>query len=299
MKKESECFHIPILPVRVIDFLEPKSGMVYVDATVGTGGHAEKILEISGPAGKLIGIDIDPSILEIAGERLKRFGDRCLLFERNYTELPFLLKELNIISVDGIVFDLGVNMKHFLDPERGFSFSKNGPLDMRMTPKIKVTAEEIINRWSPEKLIEILYKFGEERQARRIVRRIAEERRKKRIRTTNELAELIARAAGGRKFWRIHPATRTFQALRIVVNDELQNLETALPQAIGLLNPGARICVISFHSLEDRIVKNLFRLSAGRKDIRILTKKPLIPSEEEVRMNVCSRSAKLRVAERI
>lgn len=285
--------HIPVLLDEVIGFLLPRSGGVYVDATVGGGGYAEKILELSGPDGRLAGIDLDPAMLEIAKVRLGRFGERCDLVEGNYTELEKIVDN----KVDGIIFDLGVSTEHFKDSHRGFSFVNNGPLDMRFGPRIKLTAEEIVNRWRPEDLTRVLYNYGEERRARRIVSFIVEARKKKRISTTGELAELIIKAIGGRK-GKIHPATRTFQALRIAVNNELINIGVALPVAIDLLKPQGRLCVISYHSLEDRLVKNIFRDLQNSK-IKIITKKPVTAAREEVINNPRARSAKLRVAERI
>lgn len=285
--------HIPVLLDEIGGFLLPRSGGVYVDATVGGGGHAEKILDLSSPDGRLIGIDLDPAMLEIAKGRLGRFGERCDLVEGNYTELEKIVDN----KVDGIIFDLGVSTEHFKDSHRGFSFVNNGPLDMRFGPRIKLTAEEIVNRWRPEDLTRVLYNYGEEREAKKIVRVIVEARKKKRISTTGELAELIIKAIGGRK-GKIHPATRTFQALRIAVNNELINIGVALPVAIDLLKPQGRLCVISYHSLEDRLVKNIFRDLQNSK-IKIITKKPVTAAREEVINNPRARSAKLRVAERI
>lgn len=284
--------HIPVLLDEAVGFLLPRSGGVYVDATVGGGGHAEKILELSSPDGRLVGIDIDPSMLEIARARLIRFGERCVLVENSYTELENIIVE----KVDGIIFDLGVSTEHFKDSDRGFSIINDGPLDMRFSPRTRLTAEEIINKWRPEDIIRILYNNGEERRAKRIVKTITEERKRKRISTTGQLAELIIRALGGRR-GKIHPATKTFQALRIAVNSELTNIEMALPCAIDLLKPGGRLCVISYHSLEDRLVKNIFRDLRGLK-VSLITKKPIVPSREEVADNPRARSAKLRVAER-
>lgn len=285
--------HIPVLLDEAVGFLMPRSGGIYVDATVGSGGHAERILELSGPDWRLIGIDIDPVMLEIAKKRLGRFGERCALVENTYTELKEVIED----KVDGILFDLGVSTGHFKWGDRGFSIIDSGPLDMRFSPRIVLTAEEIINRWRPEELVRILYNYGEERRARRIVKFVVEARKKKRISTTGELAELIAKAMGGRR-GKIHPATRTFQALRITVNSELTNIETVLPVAIDFLKPGGRLCVISYHSLEDRLVKNIFRDLRDSK-IKIITKKPVVPAREEVIKNPRARSAKLRVAERI
>lgn len=290
--------HKPVLLDEIIGFILPKPGGIYLDATVGSGGHAERILEDASPSGRLIGIDIDPVMLEIARKRLSRFGERCLLVEANYTQLKEILHMNLINKVDGIIFDIGVSTEHFKDPKRGFSFTRNGPLDMRFSPNIRIKAEEIINRWKPLDLINILYKYGEERRAKSIVKHIIEERKRKRISTTGELAELVVRAIGAKRTGRIHPATRTFQALRIAVNDELNNLETTLPVAIDMLKHGGRICVISFHSLEDRVVKQTFRFLSGSK-IQQITKKPIIPTREEIVNNPRARSAKLRVAERI
>lgn len=306
--------HIPVLLDEVVRFIRPKAGGIYVDATLGSGGHAEKILEESNPDGKLIGIEIDPEVLEIAKKKLKGYGNRCVFIENNYAELLSILENLNIENIDGIIFDLGVNIEHFERADRGFSFLKDGPLDMRLSPRIKVTAEKIVNEWKPDQLIKILYEFGEESRAKKIVKDLAAERRNRRISTTGELAELITKAVGGRKFWKIHPATKTFQALRIAVNSELKNIESTLPEAVDLLKPGGRICVISFHSLEDRIVKNIFRaLSApcvcppeigecrcGHvPKVKVITKKPVAPGTEELVSNIKARSAKLRVVEKI
>lgn len=296
-KLNSNFQHKSVLLDEIAGFLSPKPLGIYVDATVGSGGHAERILEESAPSGRLIGIDVDPLMLDIAKKRLGRFGERCSLIEGNYIELQEILNKLGINEIDGIIFDLGVSTEHFLDSHRGFSIAKDGPLDMRLSPRIIITAGEIINRWAPNELIEILYKYGEERWAKRIVKYIVEERRRKKIDTTGELAEIIIRAVGGRR-GKIHPATKTFQALRIAVNDELNNIETVMPIAVNTLKIGGRICVISFHSLEDRIIKNIFRSLAG-SGLRIITKKPVVPKREEIIANPRARSAKLRVAEKM
>lgn len=290
--------HKPVLLDEIMGFILPKPNGVYLDATVGSGGHAERVLEESSPSGRLIGIDIDPAMLGIAKGRLEKFGGRCLLAEANYTLLKEILHSNGINEVDGIIFDLGVSTEHFKDPGRGFSFTRNGPLDMRFSPKIRIKAEEIINRWKLQDLVNILYKYGEERRAKSIVKYIIEERKRKRINTTEELRELVIRAIGARRIGKIHPATKTFQALRIAVNNELNNLETTLPLAVDILKQGGRICVISYHSLEDRIVKQIFRSLSGLK-IQLITKKPIIPTREEIVNNPRARSAKLRVAERI
>lgn len=296
-KLNGNFLHKSVLADEVVDFLLPKPGGVYIDATLGSGGHAERILEKSAPSGKLIGIDLDPLMLEIAKRRLSKFHDRCFFAEGNFVELNEIINSFGFTEVDGIIFDLGVSTEHFAEASRGFSIVKDGPLDMRLSPRIRITAGEIINRWTPDRLVEILYKYGEEHRARKIVKYIAERRRKGKINTTGELAELVVSAIGGRR-GKIHPATKTFQALRIAVNDELNNIKTALPQAVELLKTGGRLCVISFHSLEDRIAKNIFRNIAGSK-IKIITKKPVIPTKEETLENPRARSAKIRVAERI
>lgn len=311
---ESGFDHKSVLLNEVVSFILPRDNCTYVDATVGSGGHAEKILEKSGPRGRLIGLDFDPSVLEIAKGKLEKFNDRCSLVESNYTEVVKVVKSLGVDKIDGIIFDLGVNLEHFVNPERGFSFMKDGPLDMRLSPKIKVTAADIINKWEEKDLIDILFKFGEERYARKIIGFVVEARRRKKISTTAELSEIIISALGKGKIGRIHPATKTFQALRIAVNNELFNLEYVLPQAIDILNPGGRICVISFHSLEDKIVKSMFRslaqgclcppevnvcMCGNKPKIKLITKKPIVPGEEEIFVNPRSRSAKLRVAEKL
>jgi 16S rRNA (cytosine1402-N4)-methyltransferase len=311
---QQEEIHKSVLLDEVMGFLLPRDSCVYVDATVGSGGHAEKILEKSSPGGRLIGLDIDPAILKIAKARLERFGKRCNLAESNYTKVTDVIKNFGVEKVDGIIFDLGVNLRHFLDADRGFSFTKDGPLDMRLSPKTEITAAEIINKWDEKELINILYRYGEERFAKNIVKAILENRKKKSISTTGELSGLVMEVLGKGRSGKIHPATRTFQALRIAVNDELLNLETVLPEAVDILNKGGRICVISFHSLEDKLVKNSFRFLAngcicppevgecrcGKKpSIKIVTKKPVMPSDKEISFNPRARSAKLRVAEKI
>lgn len=289
--------HKSVLLDEIVGFLSPKPDGIYVDATVGSGGHAEKILEESAPSGRLIGIDIDPLMLDISRKRLSGFSERCSLVEGNYIELQEILKGLELDEVDGIIFDFGVSTEHFLDSHRGFSITNDGPLDMRLSPTIGITAYEIVNKWKLEHLIELLYKYGEERQAKRIVKYIIEERRRNKIKTTGELAGLIIKAVGGRR-GKTHPATKTFQALRIAVNDELNNIKAVLPIAVSALKIGGRICVISFHSLEDRLVKNIFRDLSGSK-VKIITKKPIVPAREEIIANPRARSAKLRVVEKI
>lgn len=287
--------HIPVMAEEVLELLSPRSGGIYVDCTLGAGGHAERILEASGPDGLLIGIDVDESALKVAGERLKRFGGRVKLIHANFAELNRILDELGIDGVDGVLMDLGVSWMQLSDPERGFSFQMDGPLDMRMDRRNPVTAMKVVNGLSEEELRRIIREYGEERFADRIARKIVSMREIAPITTTGQLARLIESAVPSRAR-RIHPATRTFQAIRIYVNRELENLERGLEAAIQRLRSGGRICVISFHSLEDRIVKRAFKSSPK---LRVLTRKPLRPSEDEIRRNPRSRSAKLRAAEAI
>lgn len=295
--------HIPVLVREVLAYLQPRPGGVYLDCTVGVGGHAEAILQAAGETARLIGIDRDPEALTVAGKRLQQFGDRVELVHGDYRELPRLASALNLTEVSGVLFDLGVSSLQLDDPSRGFSFTLEGPLDMRMDRQAQgPTARELLHQLPAEALAEIIRQYGEERWARKIAGRIVEERKRKPLTTTRELAEVVGRAIP-RRFWprRIHPATRTFQALRIAVNQELEGLEGALESAARLLQPGGRICVIAFHSLEDRVVKRLFRRLAApgaAPGLRVLTRRLVTPGAAEVAHNPRSRSAKLRAAER-
>ncbi len=290
--------HVPVLLNEVIEYLNLKEeNKIIVDCTIGEGGHAEKILENLGPAGILLGIDQDQDALVAARKRLASFGKRVILVWGNFTNLEKILREKGIGKVDGILFDLGVSSAQLSRKERGFSFLKEGPLDMRMDKAQKINASDLVNRTSYEDLQNIIYEFGEKRWAKRIARAIVREREKGPVTTTSQLAEIIERAVPYRG--RIHPATRTFQALRIKVNRELENLKEALPQAVDSLKKKGRISIISYHSLEDRIVKNSFKEFACQGRLKILTKKPITPREEEIRTNPRSRSAKLRAGERI
>ncbi len=287
----SAVWHEPVMVAEVLRFLTPGPGKLIVDATVGTGGHAEAILE---RGARLIGIDRDPSALDLARRRLARFEGRCRLVQGNFRDLEGILAGLDAGPVDGVLFDLGVSSAQLGDAGRGFSFLKEGPLDMRMDPSQPLTAHEIVNRWPEWEIARILREYGEERYARRIARAIV---RARPIETTTELAEVVARCyPPGRH--RIHPATRTFQALRIAVNDELSALREGLLAAIRALRPGGTVVTISFHSLEDRIVKRTLRQRWIAGEVEILTKKPLVPSAEEVARNPRARSAKLRAARR-
>ncbi|HIE47408.1 TPA: 16S rRNA (cytosine(1402)-N(4))-methyltransferase RsmH [Candidatus Bipolaricaulota bacterium] len=291
-KTGSPKWHEPVLVREVVELLSPAPGKLICDATCGTGGHAEAILA---RGAELVGLDKDPQALALARERLAKFGPRARLLHADFRELREALAPLGITEVHGILFDLGLSSLQLDSPARGFSFREDAPLDMRMDPCQDLTAAELVNRLPEPELARILWEYGEERYARRIARAIVRARDKAPIRTTGELAHLVARCYPPGKH-RIHPATRTFQALRIAVNDELTALREGLAQAVPLLAPGGVVCVISFHSLEDRIVKHLFRARAATGRLELLTKKPLRPSAEEVASNPRARSAKLRAA---
>ena len=290
--------HFPVLLKESVDFLTENGGGIYVDATVGLGGHAYEILKRN-PKAYLIGIDRDPFALERAGDRLKEFEGRFSLYQADYSDIDEVLKAEGVEAVDGILMDLGVSMLQLKTPERGFSFKEEAPLDMRMNPEQKLTAYEVVNRYSERELARIIKEYGEERFAHRIARVIVQYRRKKPIETTLELAKIVESAVPKGFYKKIHPATKTFQALRIEVNRELESLKNALIKVPKLLKPGGRVAVISFHSLEDRIVKHTFRHFEREGTLKVLTKKPLTPSEEEIKINPPSRSAKMRVAERV
>lgn len=282
----------------VLEYLDPKPGYTILDCTIGAGGHSEKILEKIGPAGKLIGIDSDEEILEIARKRLEGFKGNFVLSQANFRELDIVLADSAIDRVDGVLFDLGVSGYQLESAERGFSFNLDGPLDMRMGhASAKETARHLVNSLSKEEIADILFKLGQERYCRRIAEAIVRQRRARPIETTAQLKEIILKAVPrGKKWQRIHPATRTFLGLRIAVNDELSALEEGLNKAARVLKAGGKICVISFHSLEDRIVKNIFKEFDKKGVLKILTKKPIGPSQVEVRRNPRARSAKLRAA---
>jgi len=304
--------HVPVLLQEVITALQPQSGGVYIDGTVGAGGHAAAILEASAPDGQLYGFDQDKQALEIAATNLIQFGSRVHLVNANFKHLVQTARRLNIPPVNGILLDLGVSSMQFDQPERGFSFQADGPLDMRMNPITGQTAADLVNTLPQDELANLIYKYGEERNSRRIARAMVQARP---INSTRQLAEIVAKTArkprkAGRT--KIHPATQTFQALRIAVNNELTVLEQVLPQALQLLKPKGRLAVISFHSLEDRIVKNFFKQEAQdcicppeqlictcrhKATVNIITKKPISPTLAEIDVNSRARSAKLRVVE--
>lgn len=280
--------HIPVLYETVLEFLAPRAGAKYVDATLGAGGHAEGILE---RGGRLLGLDADPGALTLAQTHLARFADRAIFVHSNFEHLAVAARESNFPPVDGILLDLGISSMELADENRGFSFASAGALDMRYDPTLGRTASELVNHLSETELADLVFELGEERASRRISRAVINARP---ISTAAQLARVIEQAIG--RQGRIHPATRTFQALRIAVNRELENLERVLPQIVEILAPRGRVVIIAYHSLEDRRVKNFFRESA---DLKILTKHPIQPTEEEIERNPRSRSAKLRAAERI
>lgn len=307
--------HQSVLPAEVLQYLAPRPGGVYVDGTLGGGGHSELILEAIGPDGVLYGIDRDPAALAAASERLSRFGDRFQPLQGSFGDLVKLLATKGVREIDGLLLDLGVSSPQLDRPERGFSFRADGPLDMRMDPTQGETAADLVNSLSERELELAIKEYGEERWARKIAQRIVTDRQEQPFTTTLQLATLVERTIP-RRFQedRIHPATRTFQGLRILVNGELEQVEQGLQAAIGLLKPGGRLVVISFHSLEDRIVKQRLRDAAsgcrcprqlpqcvcGQVPlVRVLTSRPVTAGAVELADNPRSRSAKLRSAERL
>jgi len=287
--------HESVLRKEVVMYLSPESNGLYLDCTLGCGGHTRAILENSSPGGKVIGIDLDERAIEIAKAELEEFAGRYDAICGNYVNAGEILSMHGIQYVDGILLDLGVSSLQLNNAERGFSFVRNGPLDMRMGQSNVLTAYEVVNFWNIERLSKIFREFGEERHSEKIARKIVDERKKLPVKTTKDLAELVKMSVPPySRRAKIHPATRVFQAIRIAVNMELENLRRFLSGALGLLKVGGRITVISFHSLEDRIVKNTFREWQSTGVFEILTKKVITPSVEEVRVNPRARSAKLR-----
>lgn len=310
-----EYFHTPVLVKEVIEYLQCPRGEIFVDATVGEGGHALEILRASQQS-RVIGIDWDEEILERANKRLAAYSERVTLIHDDFVRLPRILHSLELRKPDGFLFDLGVSTFHLQVARRGFGFQHDSTLDMRMDKRRELTAYNIVNHFPLKAIEDMLMRYGEERWARRIAKTIGEKRQQGDIRTTRELAEIVSRAIPRRYHpRRVHPATKTFLALRISVNEELKKINEALKEVPSLLNSGGRICVISFHSLEDRIVKQSFNrmestcicppnlpqcVCGGReKVLQIITRRPLTPRPEELRDNPRSRSAKLRVAEKV
>jgi 16S rRNA (cytosine1402-N4)-methyltransferase len=309
--------HTPVLYDEVLAGLQVRSGGKYIDATVGAAGHASGILRASAPDGQLLGLDADPAAITFAQEVLRPYGSRVIARVANFRRLKEVAGDCGFDRVDGILLDLGLSSRQLADAGRGFAFSRSGPLDMRLDPRQEQSAADLVNRLPESELADLLWRYGEERQARRIARAIIAARP---LATTDQLADLVARTVGqgaqarrqGRE--RIHAATRTFQALRIAVNEELDALAWALPQARDLLCTGGRLVIISFHSLEDRLVKRFYQQEAQdclcppdapmctcqhRATVRLITRKPIRPTPEEVARNPRSRSARLRIAERL
>jgi 16S rRNA (cytosine1402-N4)-methyltransferase len=286
--------HIPVLLEEVSDYLKPEPNKLFIDGTVGLGGHAYALMSRALPGSRLLGIDRDDSNLAIAKERLASFGESVVLVHDSYANVKKYAYDLGFTSAGAILLDLGFSSVHVDDPLRGFSFASDGPLDMRYDRSRGLTAETIINDWTIEELARIFRQFGEELQAQRIAVAIARAREEHRISTTVELAKVIESVV--KRHGKIHPATKVFQALRIAVNDELGELARALPDLVDLLAPDGRIAIITFHSLEDRLVKRFFN---ARNDLQVLTKRVVVASQEEVRKNRRARSAKLRVASRL
>ncbi len=294
MPGSAERIHIPVLLQEVLHFLQPKSGGVYVDGTLGLAGHSEAILQASSPDGRLIAFDWDDRAIALAEQRLHKFAGRYQIIRRNFAEIPVSLKEQEISDVDGLLLDVGLSSLQLDMGGRGFSFLQDEPLDMRMDTRREISAADLLANCSEEELADILYYYGEEKQARRIAAAIVETRKRERITTSKQLSNIVVKAIP-RRFHpkKIHVATKTFQGLRIAVNTELENLSVILEGVTAHLKPGARLCVITFHSLEDRIVKNKFRQNS---ELEVVTSKPVVASDEEIRINPRSRSAKLRVA---
>ena len=318
--------HIPVLREELLTYLNPKSAGLYVDATIGLGGHSLSILQKSTPIGQLIGVDQDDLALAKCEKRLKVFEDRLRLIHANFSDLQNLLELQGVSKVDGVIFDLGVSSFQLNTPERGFSFQQSGPLDMRMNQQMPISASQIVNDSTPETLVKIFKEYGEERYSKVIAQRIVASRLVEPITTTQQLSQIvmaaIPRKTINKKFdfqhqnlsRRIHPATRVFQALRIEVNDELKNLKIGIDAAVSVLKKDGCLCVISFHSLEDRIVKQKFQFYAKscicppktpicvcnhQKMLKVITRRPVLPSANEVDVNPRSRSAKMRVAVRV
>ena len=291
--------HVPVLTAEALLYLQPERGGVFVDCTAGLGGHARALLEAG--ATRLIGIDRDPSALAAARQNLAPWTDRVELVHADYREIDDVLASRHVDLVDGALADLGISSMQLEAPGRGFSFQRDEPLDMRMDPTSGETAAELLARASERDLADVIFKYGEERFSRRIARSIVEARRDAPVATTGRLAAIVRRSVPHRGYVRIDPATRTFQALRIWVNRELDGLDQFVEAAVRRLRAGRRLVVITFHSLEDRVVKHTLRaLERGEQAlVRILTKKPVVPGEDEVRSNPRARSAKLRAAERL
>ena len=314
MNPPSSAPHLPVLLSEVLDCFAHQPLRVFVDGTLGAGGHAEAVLQAHSEIERFVGIDQDPIAQRLAAARLEKFGDKVSILSGNFRNIGDLLSSLQISEVDGILLDIGVSSMQLDVAERGFSFSKLGPLDMRMSPSTSLTAEEIVNEWSEPELERILRDFGEIPFAAAVARKIVQERKHRPIHTTQELVEVLRPFFHKSSRQKIHPMTLIFQALRIAVNDELEALKESLEQSVSKLRKGGRLAIITFHSLEDRIVKQFFREAASdriddptqpygpqKKEpvLSLVTKKPIVASHVETRKNPRSRSAKLRVAEKL
>lgn len=301
--------HVPVMLHEIVRLLVLQPAGLYVDGTAGGGGHSLALLEASSPDGRVLSLDADPVAVARTRQRLARFGQRSLVVQANFRDLDAVARQAGFDAVDGILLDLGLSSDQLADEARGFSLMENGPLDMRFNPELPVTAADLINELEEAELADLIYRYGEERQSRRIARAIVNSRP---LYTSAELRAVIERTLGRKG--KIHPATRTFQALRIAVNDELGVLVDVLPKTLQLMRPGGRLVVVSFHSLEDRIVKQFMRVESmdcicppevlvcscdHRAAVRVITRKPLRPSSEELARNPRSRSARLRAAERL
>ena len=307
--------HVPVMVKEIVTCLNCLPGKIYVDGTLGGGGHAQAILEAIAPDGLLLGIDRDPDAVDHCKTFLDTYSPNIQIFHDDFTHLPQILSRLHTGKVDGILLDLGISLHQLVGSGRGFSFMRDEPLDMRMNPQEGEKAAELVNKLPEKRLTEIIAQYGEESWAPRISRAIVKARRRKKIETSRQLAQIVEQVIPVRyRRGRIHPATRTFQALRITVNQELAALQVFLNEAVNLLNPGGRLCILTFHSLEDRMVKERFRalaractcppelpqcVCARRPQITLLTKRPLRPTPAEIQANPMARSAKLRAAERL
>ena len=304
--------HVPVMLQEVLTGLQIRPGGVYIDGTAGGGGHAEAMADAAGPEGRLLALDRDREAVGRVQQRLAGWGKRCVVRHADFAVMDSVAADEGFATVDGVLMDLGLSSYQLEDGQRGFSFERDGPLDMRMDPSRGESAADLVNGASEKELADMLFTLGEERRARRIARAIVNERESAPVRTTTQLAEIVCRAKG-RRGGRIHPATLTFQAIRMSVNGELQSLESGLAAAIRTVRPGGRVAVISFHSLEDRIVKHTFRAHVGRREslpqggdewvgtlpaVTPVTRRPTRPSEAEIRTNPRARSARLRIVQR-
>ncbi|HLD69774.1 MAG TPA: 16S rRNA (cytosine(1402)-N(4))-methyltransferase RsmH [Candidatus Omnitrophota bacterium] len=297
---DQQTVHIPVMAQEVMQFLNLKPGAIVVDGTLGTAGHSQMMAQAISPGGQLIGIDRDGHSLAVAAQRLKEFSSQCHLIQDDYRNLNQILHQLGIQEVDAMLFDLGISSYQLDNPERGFSLKLEGPLDMRMDQESFISAYDLVNSLSEREISTILRNFGQERWHNRIAHYLVAQRVRNPIESTKDLTDTILKAIPHRyHYQKIHPATRTFQAIRIAVNRELEALEIVLDKSIDSLKVGGRIAVIAFHSLEDRIVKEKFRTFAKAGRLQLLTKKPLRPTDQETDNNPRSRSARLRVAQRL